>query len=190
MDVAELELNSGNLALDFANTVEDRLNELPEDLLRTPTDLAEWGVMAGLLEGAQEPTRGDLELGRALDLRQHLTALLDHKLDGQVFDPGDLRVLATLEADAHLASLLEQGEDGLLIRRWDPGSLATVRHTVAVAAAELLSSRAADRIGRCAGPGCGWFFLDATKRGNRRWCSMRDCGQIAKSANRRARRSG
>jgi len=41
--------------------------------------------------------------------------------------------------------------------------------------------------GQCAGAGCGWFFLDTTKRGNRRWCSMRDCGQDAKSARRRAR---
>ncbi len=190
MDVAELELNSGNLALDFANTVEDRLNERPEDLLRTPADLAEWGAMAGLLEEAQEPIRGGVELGKALELREHLTALLDQKLDGHAFSPRDLAALAVIEADADLAGILEQGEDGLLIRRWDPGSLATVRHMVASVAVKLLSSPAADRIGRCAGAGCGWFFLDATKRGNRRWCSMRDCGQIAKSENRRARRSG
>ncbi|MHB1433466.1 MAG: CGNR zinc finger domain-containing protein [Streptosporangiaceae bacterium] len=41
------------------------------------------------------------------------------------------------------------------------------------------------------GPGdaCGWYFLDVTKRGNRRWCSMSDCGQDAKVARRRATRT-
>jgi predicted RNA-binding Zn ribbon-like protein len=188
MDVGELELSAGNVVLDFVNTVEDRLEERPEDLLRTPADLAEWGAMSGVLAGPP-PALRSAELARALDLRERLTALLDAKVDGRALDPGDLAALAAAEARAHAAGSLEQGEDGLLRRRWDPESLASVRHTIAAAACELLSSPGADRIGRCAGQGCGWFFLDATKRGNRRWCSMKDCGQVAKSANRRARRA-
>ena len=188
MDVGELELNAGNVVLDFVNTVEDRLEERPEDLLRTPADLAEWAAMSGVLAG-RPPALRSAELARALDLRERLTALLDAKLDGRALDPGDLAALAAAEARAHAAGSLEQGEDGLLRWRWDPESLASVRHTIAAAASELLSSPGADRIGRCAGQGCGWFFLDATKRGNRRWCSMKDCGQVAKSANRRARRA-
>ena len=188
MDVGELELNAGNVVLDFVNTVEDRLEERPEDLLRTPADLAEWAAMSGVLAG-RPPALRSAELARALDLRERLTALLDAKLDGRALDPGDLAALAAAEARARAAGSLEQGEDGLLRWRWDPESLASVRHTIAAAASELLSSPDADRIGRCAGQGCGWFFLDATKRGNRRWCSMKDCGQVAKSANRRARRA-
>ena len=188
MDVGELELNAGNVVLDFVNTVEDRLEERPEDLLRTPADLAEWAAMSGVPAG-RPPALRSAELARALDLRERLTALLDAKLDGRALDPGDLAALAAAEARAHAAGSLEQGEDGLLRWRWDPESPASVRHTIAAAASELLSSPDADRIGRCAGHGCGWFFLDATKRGNRRWCSMKDCGQAAKSANRRARRA-
>jgi predicted RNA-binding Zn ribbon-like protein len=188
MDVGELELNGGNVVLDFVNTVEDRLEERPEDLLRTPADLAEWAAMSGVLAGGPPALRSS-ELARALDLRERLTALLDAKLDGRALDPGDLAALAAAEARAHAAGSLEQAEDGLLRWRWDPESLASVRHRIAAAASELLSSPDADRIGRCAGQGCGWFFLDATKRGNRRWCSMKDCGQAAKSANRRARRA-
>jgi predicted RNA-binding Zn ribbon-like protein len=188
MEVGELELNAGNVALDFVNTVEDRLEERPEDVLRTPADLAEWGARTGVLEAAPQPVRGGGELAKALDLREHLTGLLDARLDGQALDPGDLAALGAAEAEARSAGALEEDENGLLCWRWDPRSLSSVRHTVAAAASELLSRQAADRLGRCAGQGCGWFFLDATKRGNRRWCSMKDCGQIAKSANRRARR--
>jgi predicted RNA-binding Zn ribbon-like protein len=188
MDVGELELSAGNVVLDFVNTVEDRLEERPEDLLRTPADLAEWAAMSGVPAG-RPPALRSAELARALDLRERLTALLDAKLDGRALDPGDLAALAAAEARAHAAGSLEQGEDGLLRWRWDPESPASLRHTIAAAASELLSGPDADRIGRCAGHGCGWFFLDATKRGNRRWCSMKDCGQAAKSANRRARRA-
>ena len=189
MEVGELELNAGNLALDFVNTVEDRLEERPEDLLRAPADLAEWGAIAGVLEGAPLPARAAGELSRALDLREHLTGLLDARLDGRKLAPEDLEALSAAAAAARAAGALEEDRNGLLRWDWDRGSLASVRHTVAAAATELLSSPAAARIGRCAGQGCGWFFLDATKRGNRRWCSMKDCGQIAKSANRRARRA-
>lgn len=188
MDIGEIELNAGNVVLDFVNTVEDRLGERPEDLLRTPSDLAEWAAMSRLPAGRQAALRS-AELGKALDLRERLTALLDAKLDGLALDPADLAALAAAEARARAAGTLEQGESGLLRWRWDPESPAGVRHAIAAAASELLSSPDADRIGRCAGRGCGWFFLDATKRGNRRWCSMKDCGQAAKSANRRARRA-
>jgi predicted RNA-binding Zn ribbon-like protein len=28
--------------------------------------------------------------------------------------------------------------------------------------------------------GCGWLFLDRSRNGSRRWCSMEDCGTRAK----------
>lgn len=187
MKVTELELVSGDVALDFANTVEDRLEAQPEDVLGDASDLAEWGRMAGLTEAAGG--RGDAaELRRALALRRHLTTLFDARLDGRPYAAEDLEALARAEAEAHAAATLEQGADGLLHPAWDRSSPATIRHAVALSAAALLSSPRVERLGRCAGPGCGWFFLDQTKRGNRRWCSMSDCGQAAKSANRRAAR--
>ncbi|MBZ2410557.1 CGNR zinc finger domain-containing protein [Streptomyces sp. L06] len=41
------------------------------------------------------------------------------------------------------------------------------------------------RVRRCAGPGCGWFFLDRTRNSARRWCGSGDCGNRD-----RARRAG
>ena len=48
-------------------------------------------------------------------------------------------------------------------------------------AAELLTSDHLDRIHRCAGPGCGWLFLDTSPNRRRRWCSMEACGNRAKA---------
>jgi predicted RNA-binding Zn ribbon-like protein len=49
-------------------------------------------------------------------------------------------------------------------------------HALALQADELLASPPVQRIRRCEGPGCGWFFLDRSRSGTRRWCSSGDCG--------------
>jgi predicted RNA-binding Zn ribbon-like protein len=43
------------------------------------------------------------------------------------------------------------------------------------------------RVRRCAAPDCRVAFVDGSKNGSRRWCTMRGCGNRAKQA--RARRS-
>jgi predicted RNA-binding Zn ribbon-like protein len=187
----DLELIAGHPALDFVNTVDDRLEPEPQDLLGSPAELAAWGELAGLLSGhltGLDRPAARAELADAVALRDHLTALLDARADGRAAGKGHLEALARAVADAYAAGTLVDGDegDGGLRWRWDPAALATVRHTVAVTANDLLGGPEAARIGRCPGPGCGWFFLDTTKRGNRRWCSMRECGQDAKSARRRA----
>ena len=38
-----------------------------------------------------------------------------------------------------------------------------------------------DKVRRCANPECGWLFLDDSRAGKRRWCSMLACGNRAKA---------
>jgi predicted RNA-binding Zn ribbon-like protein len=45
---------------------------------------------------------------------------------------------------------------------------------------ELRSTLASPRLRRCAGDNCGWFFIDTSKGGRRRWCDMATCGNTAK----------
>jgi predicted RNA-binding Zn ribbon-like protein len=54
--------------------------------------------------------------------------------------------------------------------------------------ADLLTSGDLDRVGQCADDRCGWLFLDVSRNGSRRWCSMEACGNRAK-ARRHYRRS-
>lgn len=58
---------------------------------------------------------------------------------------------------------------------WDPA------WRVARAHLELLASVPSDRIRRCAGAGCVLWFLDTSRNGTRRWCSMAGCGNRAKA---------
>ena len=48
-------------------------------------------------------------------------------------------------------------------------------------AGDLLAGPRLDRVRRCANPECGWLFLDDSRAGKRRWCSMTSCGNRAKA---------
>ena len=53
--------------------------------------------------------------------------------------------------------------------------------------AEAMGERL-DRVRRCANDVCLWLFLDDSKSGNRRWCSMSACGNRAKAHRHYARK--
>ncbi|MFI9249364.1 CGNR zinc finger domain-containing protein [Streptomyces sp. NPDC053069] len=44
------------------------------------------------------------------------------------------------------------------------------------------TSAALGRVRACAGPHCAAWFLDTSRPGNRRWCSMGACGNQAKKS--------
>lgn len=54
-------------------------------------------------------------------------------------------------------------------------------------ALDLVTSPAFDRIRHCAGARCGALFLDTSRPGTRRWCSMDVCGNQAKKSTYRAK---
>jgi predicted RNA-binding Zn ribbon-like protein len=56
-------------------------------------------------------------------------------------------------------------------------------------AAELLTSDLLSRVRLCPGESCGWLFLDTTKNRSRKWCDMKDCGNVVKARNYRKRQS-
>jgi predicted RNA-binding Zn ribbon-like protein len=59
---------------------------------------------------------------------------------------------------------------------------------VAQSAADLLTHGDLARLRLCGGDDCGWLFEDTSRSGTRRWCDMRDCGNVAKVRRFRARR--
>ena len=83
-------------------------------------------------------------------------------------------------------------DDGHLSWAWDTTSPRGPLDELVGAAVDLLRNDPLDRLKAC--PNCGHLFLDATKNGSRRWCSMEDCGTqvkvqrfVAKRAEQRAR---
>ena len=57
-------------------------------------------------------------------------------------------------------------------------------------AGDLLVGKRLAKVRHCANPDCEWLFIDDSKSGNRRWCSMSACGNRAKAHRHYARKKG
>jgi predicted RNA-binding Zn ribbon-like protein len=56
----------------------------------------------------------------------------------------------------------------------------TLLVTLAREAVHLFGSEAAKHIRQCQSPTCTLYFIDTSRKGDRRWCSMSACGNQAK----------
>ena len=191
------ELVGGALCLDVANSVDGRVLDVPLDYLTSYADLVDWARRAGGLSSAQaevlltradaDPAAATDELVRARALRESVFGLFyGHAKDG-VADPGHLAAVQEAFTDALRNGRLEPTADGLRWT-WEP-DLALPRWLVAQSAIELATSGSLGRVKACASQdGCQYLFVDTSKNGSRRWCSMSDCGNQAKSRRLTARR--
>lgn len=168
----------GALCLDFANTMDWHASDHPVELLCDPGSLAAWARIAG----AGEMEADDADLRCAIELRDALwdiflavirdtavpaaaVAVLNRNLE---LAP-ERRHLAVVGARLAWSDRSVRGLGALLLR-------------IARSAADLLTD--AERLSRvrmCASLGCGWLFLDESRGGRRRWCSMATCGNRAKA---------
>jgi predicted RNA-binding Zn ribbon-like protein len=173
------DLVGGDLALDFANTLEATHEGKPhQDHLRTPDDLLTWAHRLG----APASAPGDLDA--ALALRGAIHAVFTAVATGEAPLPGPLRALLAAHATAVAEGRLAPGDP--YTWEWErPDPLAAV----AVAAVDLLRDpERLARVKRCAQ--CSWLFLDRSRNGSRRWCSMGECGAQVKMRRYRAARRG
>ena len=79
-----------------------------------------------------------------------------------------------------------RGRGGVEWRPVRADDLDAVLWLVARSAAKLLEFDA-PRLRVCAGPDCGWVYVDRSRNGLRRWCEMQTCGTLSKSRRRAAR---
>ena len=87
-----------------------------------------------------------------------------------------------LEASRSTVQLVHDGERLTLVKLGTaPDSLAALS-PIALAAATLLTEADRRRIRQCGSQRCVLWFLDTSKNGRRRWCSMATCGNRAKAA--------
>lgn len=66
---------------------------------------------------------------------------------------------------------------------------AQARASIAGSLAHYIADHDLRRLRICANDGCRWRFIDRSPAGRRVWCDMRTCGNRAKVARHRARRS-
>jgi predicted RNA-binding Zn ribbon-like protein len=63
----------------------------------------------------------------------------------------------------------------------DSFSAADLLAPVLWSAGDLIVSPEVGRLRHCLNDQCGWLFMDDSKNGSRRWCSMQACGNRAKA---------
>jgi predicted RNA-binding Zn ribbon-like protein len=175
----------GRLALDLTASLAGRLRSEPTELLREPHDLGRWLVAAGLAPHAPAPALEDL--GHARELREALYRLATACAHGRPHAAADRALVNRWAALPALAPQL--AADGGLV--WIGDGVRALLAAVARDGVELLGGPSAARIRACSGEGCAIVFLDTSRAGQRRWCSMSSCGNKAKvnDFRRRARRA-
>jgi predicted RNA-binding Zn ribbon-like protein len=177
----------GNLALDFANTVDDPGGPRHFDHIGDMHRLLTWAQNRGLFtQPEHDELRASIHEHQSEAQRdlEHLH-LLRHTLQigftdvarGQPFPTTSWHQLRKAVANAiDHADLTTTAVRGQL--HWTGPDFRIVEWSVAHATYELLTGDRIDRIKHCAS--CPWLFLDQSKNGSRRWCSMDDCGTNAK----------
>lgn len=173
---------AGSLALDFVNTVGNRLGE-SDEYLTQPADFERWTrhVLARQKFGPSQVTaRQLLHIQR---LREDLYRLFRPRSGpAPIISRSALwplnREIKRLARDWHL-----DHHGGQIAWAWDDARLGPDRilAQIVAGAAHLLTSGSFRLIRECQGDECGWLFLDRSRQGNRRWCSMIDCGNRAKA---------
>lgn len=180
MDIAERwpRLVAGNLALDFVNTDIASQADRSTDVLRSAQEFLAWCVRAGSESTSSAPadwSRGQEQafLTDAVDLRSAVRAIVEAICERRDPDVAALDTLRSAYADAVDRAAVKL-DGGRLLWAWEPASPRSAFSEVVGVAVDLLRDAPVDRLKAC--PNCGFVFLDTTRNGSRRWCSMEDCG--------------
>lgn len=197
--VRELPIYAEQLALDFANTVDDPLGPSRYDHVADYAGLLAWSERVGIVnaraathlreQADTHPRRAAAVVRRGRALREAIETTFGALADGTSHDAG-WEQLHPFVADAVQRASLVPAERGAGLKAvWAFEDLGSPLWPIAESAYALLTSPHVVRVKRCAG--CPWLFLDHSKNGSRRWCSMDDCGKhekIRKYVQRRAER--
>ena len=197
MSNATFQLSAGHLALDFANTLDNRyIPERQAELLPSYDQFLAFAKQAGILNDAQarallaatNPRHARLALDRIISLREALYRLfLAAATSGRPPAP-DLETLNAALTEARAQKVIGWEAKSFVWRlRGQADKPDGPAWQIAEAAAQLLASEDCHRIRECSEATCRWLFLDKSKNRSRRWCNMEVCGNRAKARRFHAR---
>jgi predicted RNA-binding Zn ribbon-like protein len=193
---------AGDASLDFVNTVDWTARGLANERIGDFEAMTRWAEGAGTLPrpeaerlrrlAAARPRDARSALERAHALRDALKRVFDGVAAGEARRGAALDELnEKLGAALGKLRLRAGRRGGAAVAEWgfaaDEDGFASILWPIEWAAARLLVSDDSRRVRLCAGPDCGWLYVDRSRNGLRRWCEMETCGTIEKSRRRRER---
>jgi predicted RNA-binding Zn ribbon-like protein len=187
--MAEFKLLGGAPCLDFTNTVDWRKGE-PQEKLNDVHDLLDWALQAGIISGTEaerlheaalsDPGEAQKTFNRAIRLREAIHGLFLAAAEHRRPSIEDLSLFNEELAQA-LSHMALTGSNAGFTLGFNEGSIERTLWTLTHSAAQLLTSPSLTRVKECGDPRCGWLYLDTSRNGTRRWCSMSDCGNRNKA---------
>lgn len=175
-DGARWWFDSGDIALDFAYTGSMGDGRPEWELWPAPGDLERWvEERLGVRVSATEAN-----LRSAKRLRDAIARLVTDVSQGRPQRPDQQEVVNRYAARRDVAPRLGGVEPQPTVDQ--------VLASLAREAVHLLREHA-DRIRECSGERCAVIYLDTSRSGNRRWCSMSRCGNRHKVREQRARQA-
>ena len=195
-----------DLCLDFANTLGWR-GSAPAETLHGLPDLVKWcaaagGLAAGATGGGgqwggaawseRHPAQAAATFHRAIVLRETLYRIFHAVASGGAPADGDLIELNRALQETPARSTLERDGAGFgwRVEPKPAGGAPALLAPALWSAGDLLAGAHLARVRECANGECLWLFLDESRNGTRRWCSMSACGNRAKAHRHYARLKG
>jgi predicted RNA-binding Zn ribbon-like protein len=171
----------GMLCLRFAVTGGEGERAVFETL-HGPADVAAWieEAMGLTAEGVTEADVRD-----ARHVREAIWQCASAQVRGEPLPSGRVEVINAAAGAPPPIPVLDRSRG----RRWSqPVTAGQALSAVARDAIDLLSGPSAERLRRCEARDCALLFVDRSRPGQRRWCSMQRCGNRSKVRAYRRRR--
>ena len=189
-----------DLCLGFANTRFWRGSEQPTEALGSFADVVAWCEAAKLLDrtstvrfqrwGARGKGEAAAVFDEVIAAREMIYRLFSATASGGAVVDADIEMLNRLLERAPGRADVTIAEAGNMWRL--PPATATSASLLAPvlwSAGDLLVGDHLAKVRLCANEKCRWLFLDDSKSGTRRWCSMSSCGNRAKAHRHYMRRT-
>ncbi|WP_410609293.1 CGNR zinc finger domain-containing protein [Amycolatopsis sp. lyj-109] len=169
--------HGGRPSVNFTATVGERWRNGGFERVPDPEALGRWFTEAGLAPAAPAGTAADLTAAR--ELREAVYRLMLGRLSGAAAADEDLATVNRWAAQPPPVTALHVTPEGL---RAQPASVTvpSLLGLIAADAVAVLGGDDAARLRECANPECSLLFLDTSRAGARRWCSMSACGSREK----------
>jgi predicted RNA-binding Zn ribbon-like protein len=187
----EFEYIAGNRVVDFHNTVAWPPRGKSNERLNRPADLVRWGAESGIITSDEarrlraycirNGSRSRAELAATHRLRDVVHDLLSALVDRHAPSNASIDQLNEHLKKLRSTQRIEWGHGELHWTTVAGKGTNVIVNRITLRAAELVTSDDLQRLRRCGNPRCGWLFLDTTRNGMRKWCSMAECGSRAKS---------
>jgi predicted RNA-binding Zn ribbon-like protein len=184
----------GRICLDFANTIDWRTSEEPQELLPDYAALLAWSKARSTLLVPTIRALQDLATVRAAAA---VVAMKEaHTLRSDILETAEAlsngRYPPLTKINRWLTAVPAQPQlvkNGAAYAHAVPGmKLEEPLWPILWSLTALLTSNDAARVGCCQAGGCGWFFVDESPNGSRVWCSNDACGNRVRAQRAYAKR--